>query len=73
VHSINCPGHKKIPVCQCRLLPFKRFTWVEMGLRWMFGVGWGQKVFVGKGAVDSQHGTGVEGSLHPCTKGYHLK
>jgi hypothetical protein len=23
----------------------------------------------GKGAVDSQHETGVEGSLHPCAKG----
>jgi hypothetical protein len=23
----------------------------------------------GKGAVDSQHGTGVAGILHPCTKG----
>jgi hypothetical protein len=25
---------------------------------------------VGKGEVDSQHETGLEGSLHPCTKGY---
>ncbi len=25
----------------------------------------------GEGAADSQHGTDVEGSSHPCTKGYH--
>ncbi len=30
----------------------------------------GQKRASGKGAVDSQHGTGVEGSSHPCSKGY---
>jgi hypothetical protein len=23
------------------------------------------------GAVDLQHGTGVDGSLHPCTTGYY--
>jgi hypothetical protein len=32
------------------------------------GVGWGQQL-VGNGAVDSQHGTRVEGSLHICTEG----
>jgi hypothetical protein len=25
------------------------------------------------GAVDLQHETGVEGSLHPCTRGHHTK
>ncbi len=24
-------------------------------------------------AVDAQHGTGVDGSSHPCTKGYYPK
>ncbi len=28
---------------------------------------------VGNGAVDSRHGTRVEGSLHPCTEGHHPK
>ncbi len=34
----------------------------------MFGIGVGAKRACGEGAVDSQHGTGVEGSLLPCTK-----
>jgi hypothetical protein len=35
-------------------------------------MGWGRSWWlVGNWAVDSQHGTGVEGSLHACTKGYH--
>jgi hypothetical protein len=33
-------------------------------------MGWGQP-HVGNGAVEPQHGTGVEGSLHPCTKCHH--
>ncbi len=46
---------------------------VEMGLRGMFGIGVRAIRAFGKGAVDSQHGTGVEETLHSRTKGYHLK
>ncbi len=35
----------------------------------VWGRGGGQKACV-KGAVKLQHGTVVEGSSHPCTKGY---
>jgi hypothetical protein len=34
----------------------------------MFAVGARAKRACGTGAVDSQHGTSVEGSLHPCEK-----
>jgi hypothetical protein len=40
------------------------------------GVGLGKEQgewLVRNGAVDSQHGTGVEESLHPCTEGHHPK
>jgi hypothetical protein len=33
--------------------------------------GWVGPVACGNRAVDSRHGTGVEGSLHPCTEGHH--
>jgi hypothetical protein len=37
----------------------------------MFWVGMRAERVCGEVAVDSQHGTSLEGSLHPCTKGYH--
>jgi hypothetical protein len=40
-----------------------------MGLTGMFGVGVRAKRACRRGAVDSQHGSRVEGSSHPCTKG----
>jgi hypothetical protein len=43
-----------------------------MGLRGIMDRDWGQKL-VGNGAVDTQHGTGVEGGSHPCPKGYYPK
>jgi hypothetical protein len=55
-------------VCRCNLLQGKHVTCVEIGLR-----GFGGPKACGKGAVGSQHGTGVEGSSHPCTKGCHPK
>jgi hypothetical protein len=39
----------------------------------MFGVGVGAKRAFGNGAVDSQHGAGVERSSYPCRKRYHPK
>jgi O-antigen ligase len=68
-----CSGHEKIPVCRCRLLPVRSVTCVAMGLRGLFGVEVRAKRACGKGAVNSQHGSGVEGSLHPYTKCYHPK
>ncbi len=68
----NCFGHLKTPLCQCFLLPVKRVTCVEMWLRECLGYGVRAKRASRKGAVDDlQHGTSVEGSSHPCTKGYH--
>jgi hypothetical protein len=40
---------------------------VEVGVRGMYGVGKGAKRAYREGAVDSQHGTGLEGSSHSCT------
>jgi hypothetical protein len=42
------------------------------GLRGITVRGRGQKL-VGNWVVDTQHGTGVEGSSHPFTKGYYSK
>jgi hypothetical protein len=48
-------------------------VWVQRIEGDIWGQGWGPKELVGKGTVDSQHRTGVEGSSHPCTQGYHAK
>ncbi len=45
----------------------------KIGLRVMFGVGVRAKRVCGIGAVDSQHGAGVERSSLPGTKGHHPK
>jgi hypothetical protein len=39
-----------------------------MGAWGWFGFGGGAKMACGREAIDSLHGTCVEGSLHPCTK-----
>ncbi len=47
---------------------------VAAGQRQYFGVrGKGLKGACGHEAVESQHETGVGGSLHPFTKGYYPK
>jgi hypothetical protein len=43
------------------------------GIEGVTGVGVGAKKLVGNGVFDIQHGTGVEGSSHTCTKVYYLK
>jgi hypothetical protein len=43
-----------------------QFLWGEEGI---WGGGKALNRALGKEAVDSQHGTGVVGSSHPCTKG----
>ncbi len=67
VHK-SCAGHKKIPACWYCLLPFKYVTCVEWGSKQMFAVGARAKRACWTGAVDSQHGTNVEGSSYPCKK-----
>ncbi len=57
-------------MCRCHFLPVKCATCVELGLTGMLGVRVGPKVLVVEGHVASQHGSGLEGSSHPCTKGY---
>ncbi len=44
-----------------------------MGLTGLLGAGVGAKGACGGGSVNSKHRTGVEGSSHLCTKGYHPK
>jgi hypothetical protein len=60
-------------VCPCLLLPVKCFTCVLMVPRGLFGVVWVASRAFGRLAIDSQHGTDVEGSSHPCTKGLSLQ
>ncbi len=51
--------------CQLNMSRVWKLSWGGV-----FGLGERAKRDCGTGAVHSQHGTGVEESLHPCTKGY---
>ncbi len=66
----KCAGHKKIQLVDivfCQL----NMTRLDLRVEWdVLGRGGSQKV-LRETTTDSQHGTGVEGSSHPCTKGYH--
>jgi hypothetical protein len=49
-------------------------TCVVMGAEGGLGAGEeARKGLIGKKALNSQHGTGVKGSSHPCTVGYNPK
>jgi hypothetical protein len=51
-------------------LAYQGATCVIMGLKGALGVGVeARKRLTGEGAVNTQHGTGMEGSSHPCTEG----
>jgi hypothetical protein len=55
-------------------LGYQGATCVIMGLKGAPGVGVeAGKRLTGEGAVNTQHGTGMEGSSHPCIEGYHSK
>jgi hypothetical protein len=56
----------------CHVKLYQKWGEGYVGLKGVRGKGWSQQL-VGKGAVDSPQGTGVERSLHSCTKGHRPK
>jgi hypothetical protein len=68
----NVPDIRRFSACRCRPLLAEIYHMCRcIGMKVVIGVrvGVGTKRACGNRAVDIQHGTDMEGSAYPCTKG----